>query len=288
VKELKAPDKVLQQMTRDGAIEVNKATGGAEGISARETGAAQAAGSVTDPGGAAIAGAADRVMAERRAIKKKAVRKANAEIYKHSRGTPGSTRLRFTDEERSNPAMAKTVRRSDKAADRFEKAKSKTIKGKALPAGRVSDKPAGKPDTRLYFRERETPPNGKLQHGLSQPAREAALLVHSEVRKSDNSGVQAAHSTGRAAGSAARRVGQGYRSIKLQPQRAALRAEEKAVKANANALYERSLRLNPELQKANPISKMIQKQRIKKEYPILYRAARAETEHLLSGRRVLG
>ena|GEM_PF-4999452 len=38
LKELKAPDKIVQQMTRGGAVEVNKATGGAERISARDGG----------------------------------------------------------------------------------------------------------------------------------------------------------------------------------------------------------------------------------------------------------
>jgi len=36
VKELQSPDKIVQKMTRDGAVEVNKATGGGERISARE------------------------------------------------------------------------------------------------------------------------------------------------------------------------------------------------------------------------------------------------------------
>jgi hypothetical protein len=273
LKDLQTGGKVVQQMTRDGAVEVNKATGGAERISAREL-------SVSPDTNEAelLAGAIDRVLSERRAIKKKTVKKANAEIFERGQGKPETTRLQFTDAEREDPALARSINKSDKAATRYEKARAKIPKEKVLSIERVSGKPDGKTGTHLVFRERDKPPNGKLTHALDRPKREAALAVHGEVRKyeGDNTGIQAAHSTERAAEGAARALGAGYKSLKLQPQRAALRAEEKAIKTNVNALYEKSLRLNPELEHANPIKKALHKQKIKRDYAKAFRQGNLE------------
>ena len=54
--------------------------------------------------------------------------------------------------------------------------------------------------------------------------------------------------------------------MKFRPYRAAAKAEEKAFKANVNALYERSLQLDPELAEANPITKAWHKRKIKRDY----------------------
>jgi len=112
--------------------------------------------------------------------------------------------------------------------------------------------------------ERDKPPNGKLKHALDRPGREAALAVHSEVRKSDNTGIEAAHFAERRAEGAARKIGTGYKHMKFRPYRA-------AAKANVNALYERSLRLDPELAEANPITKAWHKRKIKRDYAKSFR-----------------
>ena len=59
--------------------------------------------------------------------------------------------------------------------------------------------------------------------------------------------------------------------MKFRPYRAAAKAEEKAFKANVNALYERSLRLDPELADANPVKKAWHKRKIKREYAKAFR-----------------
>ena len=272
MKELKSPEKITQQMTRGGAVEVNKATGGAERISARDGGRLPELDVSPDTNSAElIGGAADRILSERRAMKKRAVKKANAKIYKRVHHSPETSRLKFTDEERADPALSKAIRKSDKAADRFEKARANVPKEKVLSTRRVSDPPQGKSATRLTFRERDKPPNGKLTHTLKRPGREAALAVHSEVRKSDNTGIEAAHFAERRAEGAARKVGQGYKYLKFRPYRAAAKAEEKTFKANVNALYERSLRLDPELAEANPLTKAWHKRKIKRDYAKSFR-----------------
>ena len=58
-------------------------------------------------------------------------------------------------------------------------------------------------------------------------------------------------------------VREGYRSHKLKPYRKAAQAEQKLEKANVNALYQKSLRENPQLA-SNPISRWQQKQAIKR------------------------
>jgi hypothetical protein len=274
LKELKAPDKITQQMTRGGAAELNKATGAATPISARDAPDAS-----PDAGNDAIGAAVDRVLTERGAIKKRAVNKANREIYKRVRKSPENSRLKFTDTERSDPTMTKAIAKSDKAADRYERARAKIPKEKALSIRRVSDEPAGKAKTRLIFAERDKPPNGKLRHALDRPGREAALAVHGNVDKSNadgNTGVSAAHFAERRAEGAAGKISEGYKRSRFHPQKAALRAEEKAVKANAEAVYRRTLRANPELADANPIKKALQKRKIKRDYAKAFRQGNIE------------
>ena len=275
MKGLEPGGKIVQQIARDGVVETSKATPGIERINARDVENSAAAESA-QPTDAVIAGAADRILTERRASKKRARKKANAEIFKRSNRQPETSKLKFTEAERKDPAMTKAIKKSDSAAQRYERARSKTPKEEAFTVGRVKDTPGGKPGTRLSFRERDKLPNGKLQHALQRPGREAALLIHSEVRKSDNSGVQASHSAERVAEGAARKLGQWYRSVKLQPHRAALRAEKKAVKANVNALYKRSLRTNPELRDAGAIKKAAYKRRLKKHYAKKFRQGNAK------------
>ena len=65
---------------------------------------------------------------------------------------------------------------------------------------------------------------------------------------------------------AARSAKRSIRSHKLKPYRAAAVAEKKAVKANADFLYQKALHDNPALAHSNPVSRFWQKQRIKKQY----------------------
>ena len=275
MQELKSADKVVQQMTRDGVVEVNKTTGGAERISGRTSDASPAA--------ATIGGVISRVEIERKAAKKRRQRKSNQEIFNSYYRKPETTRLQFTDAERADPSMSKAIQQSDQAADRYEKARARVPTkpdGKPRPAQkprnksptnqRVSDKPQGKDETRLSFREndRAKPPNGKLTHALERPTSEAANLARNEVRKheGDNTGVQAVGFSERTARGALRTAGSIHSRLKFEPQKKLLHAEKKAMKANVNALYKRDLRRKPELAKAGILKKAAYKRRLKRNY----------------------
>ena len=167
MKELKAGDKVVQQMTRDGAVEVNKATGGAANISTRAAPDTFPSENVQSSGDDnIIGGVVERVQTERQAAKKNTARKYNAEIYERTQVKPEESRLKFSDAERTDPAMAKTVRKSERAANRYEKARAKVPKEKSLAIERVSDKPSGKTETRFVFGEKDKPPNGMRLYPL--------------------------------------------------------------------------------------------------------------------------
>ena len=292
---LKPRDKITQKMTRDGAITENQTTGDTERISNRirdadlqktpEQQAAQDAMQlppVSDtsplphvPGAApkADTGKTERVMkhidaAHTRKASKKAVRKAQAEA---TAGTK-SSRLQFTDEERAAPELEKYIKKSDKAADRLDKAKAAIPKEKKLVKERTFDETTGKGKTRLHFEEKDKPPGFKEKHNpLSRPTQEAGILVHNKIHsvEKDNSGVEGAHKSEEAAERGlkygARKIKQGYRSHKLKPYRDAAKAEQAAFKANVNFQYHKALQENPQLT-SNPFSRFMQKQKIKRQY----------------------
>jgi len=292
---LKPRDKITQKMTRDGAIAENQTTGDTERISNRirdadlqktpEQQAAQDAMQlppVSDtsplphvPGAApkADTGKTERVMkhidaAHTRKASKKAVRKAQAEA---TAGTK-SSRLQFTDEERAAPELEKYIKKSDKSADRLDKAKAAIPKEKKLVKERTFDETTGKGKTRLHFEEKDKPPGFKEKHNpLSRPTQEAGILVHNKIHsvEKDNSGVEGAHKSEEAAERGlkygARKAKQSYRSHKLKPYREAAKAEKAAFKANVDFQYHKTLHDNPQLT-SNPISRFWQKQQIKRQY----------------------
>ena len=302
-------------MTREGAVEVNAATGKKKRISKRirdadfaKTEAPQPPEQAAQPlpGGAAPAptaaapplphapgaereqdtAAAERVLeridgARTRKASKKAARKAQAEATAKEK----SSRLQFTDEERATPELEKYIRKSDKAADRLDAAKAAIPKEKKLVRERTFDEATGKGKTRLHFEEQEKPIGKNKPHNnpLSRPAQEAGIFVHNKIHsvEKDNSGVEGAHKSEelaeRGAKYGARKVKEGYRSHKLKPYRAAAKAEKAAQKANANYLYQKALHDNPQIAASNPFSRYMQKQRIKKQYAKTVKAQGAKS-----------
>ena len=302
-------------MTREGAVEVNAATGKKKRISKRirdadfaKTEAPQPPeqAAQTIPGGAAPAptaaapplphapgaereqdtAAAERVLeridgARTRKASKKAARKAQAEATAKEK----SSRLQFTDEERATPELERYIRKSDKAADRLDAAKAAIPKEKKLVRERTFDEATGKGKTRLHFEEQEKPIGRNKPHNnpLSRPAQEAGIFVHNKIHsvEKDNSGVEGAHKSEelaeRGAKYGTRKVKEGYRSHKLKPYRAAAKAEKAAQKANANYLYQKALHDNPQIAASNPFSRYMQKQRIKKQYAKTVKAQGAKS-----------
>ena len=183
-------------------------------------------------------------------------------------------RLRFTDEERSDPALEKPIRKVDRATAKADKAQAKIPKRNVKQT--VVDPETGKKATKLVLEDKPKPPS-KLSHAVRDtPLNMVTGKLHHEVQESeqDNVGVESAHKSEEAVETGARLVREGCRSHKLKPYRKAAQAEQKLEKANVNALYQKSLRDDP-LLASNPISRWQQKQAIKKEYAAAKRAGQA-------------
>ena len=180
-------------------------------------------------------------------------------------------RLHFTDEERADPALEKPIRKADRAAAKADRSQAKIPKKQVRQ--KTVDPKTGKVTTKLVLEDKKKPPS-KLSHAVRDAPGDAVLgKLHKEIRKTerDNVGVESAHKSEETAETGVRLVREGYRSYKLKPYRKAAQAEQKLEKANVNALYQKSLRENPQLT-SNPFSRWQQKQTIKKEYAAAKRA----------------
>ena len=183
-------------------------------------------------------------------------------------------RLRFTEEERADPALEKPIRKAEKAAAKADKAQAKIPK-KQVKRAEVDPK-TGKVTTKLVLEDKPRPPS-KLSHSLRDaPGNAVAGKLHQEIRKTedDNVGVESAHKSEEAVETGVHLVREGYRSHKLKPYRKAAQAERKLEKANIEALFQKSVYENPAAA-SNPLSRWQQKQQIKKQYAAAKRAAQS-------------
>ena len=289
MKELKAPDNghkpnipavVRLKMTHDGAVTENLATGEVTNISSRDPEVDLSASS-EEPASAAVdlaARAAEhhahlsvkkQAKADDKAVKEgsAARRRPSSRLHIHSE------KLRFSPEERADPTMKKYIDRSDKAADKLDKAKAAIPTKKVIRKERTFDETTGKGKTRLRFEEVEKKPNGKLHHSpLSRPMQELRATAHSKIRQveQDNVGVEAGHKGELLAEGAVSYTGRKVRSAtrhhKTKPWRDAAKAEQASIKANAEYLYQKALHDDPALAASNPVSRFMQKHRIKRNY----------------------
>ena len=112
----------------------------------------------------------------------------------------------------------------------------------------------------------------------SRSVQEAGLYLHGKIHEveHENVGVEGGH---KGEELAERQAGKALRSArrrqKLKPYWAAAKAERKSIAANAEYVYQKSLRDNPEMAQAvkNPVSRFWQKQKIKRQYAKAARAA---------------
>ena len=183
-------------------------------------------------------------------------------------------RLRFTEEERADPALEKPIRKAEKAAAKADKAQAKIPK-KQVKRAEVDPK-TGEVTTKLVLEDKPRPPS-KLSHTVRDaPGNAVAGKLHQEIRKTedDNVGVESAHKSEEAVETGVHLVREGYRSHKLKPYRKAAQAERKLEKANIEALFQKSVYENPAAA-SNPLSRWQQKQQIKKQYAAAKRAAQS-------------
>ena len=183
-------------------------------------------------------------------------------------------RLRFTEEERADPALEKPIRKAEKAAAKADKAQAKIPK-KQVKRAEVDPK-TGKVTTKLVLEDKPRPPS-KLSHTVRDaPGNAVAGKLHQEIRETedDNVGVESAHKSEEAVETGVHLVREGYRSPKLKPYRKAAQAERKLEKTNIEALFQKSVYENPAAA-SNPLSRWQQKQQIKKQYAAAKRAAQS-------------
>lgn len=273
MRELKATDKITQKMTRDGAVSENLATGEVEHISSREPETELSASSEESAGAAA-----DLALRAAEHHEKKSARKAEkADTQAVRDGSAArqrpSSRLQFTEEERVDPALWKYIDRSDRAADRLDAATAAIPTKKVLRTERVFDETAGKGKTQLHFEEVEKRPNGRLRHNpLSRPVHEIVHAAHAKVHEAEqeNVGVEAGHKgevlTERGFAYGKGKVRAAVHHHRTKPWRDAAKAEQASFKANADYLYQKALHDDPALAASNPVSRFLQKQRIKRNY----------------------
>ena len=280
---LKPRDKITQRMTRDGLVQENQTTGQEQNVSGRDaeqklTPDAQDAAPVHAGGTAEKL--LDRAAGEHDAHKaRKAARQGNRDIREGDavRQRP-SSRLQFTDEERAAPELQKYIRKSDKRADKLDAARDAIPKKRVLHKERVFDEASGKGKTKLRFDKVDKPAPKLKPNPASRPVRELAGLAHGKIHEveGENTGVESGHKAEelaeRGAGGALRWE---RRHRKLKPYRKAAKAERKAVKANANYLYQKTLHDNPQLASGNPLNRFFQKQRLKRQYAKAARVAKS-------------
>ena len=252
MKEWKAAEKETQKMTRDGAISVNMVTGETSHVSDR------APEQDYSPSGdsTALARTALHHLDDRRVRKsQKKKRRNRRKAYREGTAANSrpSSRLQFTEEERAAPELQKAIRKSDKAADKLDAVR------------------AAVPEKQPSLHQPVNP--------LARPLQEIGHAAHAKVHEveQENVGVEAGHLTER---SMERAVRYGNRKLqnwqadrKLKPWREVSHAEQAAVQANADALYQKTLRENPQLAASNLISRMWQKKKLQKQYAAAYRAA---------------
>ena len=280
MKEWKAAEKEAQKMTRDGAISVNMVTGEASHVSDR------APEQDYSPSGdsTALARTALHHLDDRRVRKsQKKKRRNRRKAYREGTAANSrpSSRLQFTEEERAAPELQKAIRKSDKAADKLDAARATVPKKRVLGTERVFDEASGAGRTRLVFHETDKPASIRQPgpNPLARPLQEVAHAAHAKVHEveQENVGVEAGHLTERGMEKAVRygnRKLQNWQADrKLKPWREVSHAEQATVQANAEALYQKALRENPQLAASNPISRMWQKKKLQKQYAAAYRAA---------------
>lgn len=251
MKEWKAPEKEAQKMTRDGAVSVNLVTGETTYPSDRSPEQDHSpSGDTAGTAGKAV----DHVELhfERKAEKKQCKKQHRAYREGEAAADRPSSRLQFSEADQAKPELQGAIRKSDKAADRLDVARD------AIP-----NKSPGKPHA----------------NPLSRPIQEAGAAIHGKVREveQENSGVQSGHLGERgiekAVGYGNRRVQNWRAERKLKPWQDAEKAEQAAVKANADFYYRKAVAENPQLASSNPVSRLWRKKRLQKQYAAAYRAA---------------
>jgi murein DD-endopeptidase MepM/ murein hydrolase activator NlpD len=171
-----------------------------------------------------------------------------------------------------NPRLEKTFRRARKYDAKLDDARDRLPTRHAIRLKREADE-SGKVRHRLHFdREIRERTGSNTVSSLAKGAAASAIeAVREQIQEpeQENAGIEA----GQAAGNlAARGISSMRRNIRSAPYRRVARLERKSVRANTDYLYQKALEKNPAIG-SNPLSRIIQKRKIRKQYAKAARAA---------------
>lgn len=204
---------------------------------------------------------------------------------KSSGGNPKPGKLQFTPDEQapSGKKLSKAQRKAEKTAHKLEKARKALPVNKRNRAERVFDEKKNKYGNKIRFEPEAKSGQAHLKGALPfRPVRAGANFsvgyAHNKLFQveQENTGVQAAHKGELIAESGLRTA---YRLHKTAPYRKVAKLEQLSAKHNARLAYQKLLHENPRF-RTNPLSRLIQKHKIKRQYAKALRESGRAAERL--------
>ena len=174
-------------------------------------------------------------------------------------------RLRFTEEELTNPKVKRAVSRAERASDKAERAAGKIRKKRNTASDTAKER-----RTKLGFQKQ----GGKAARAVTNTV---SKKLHSQVAKNNqdnNTAVEAANTAVESTETGFRTVDHAVYGKKLKAYQKAAELQAKADAANVEVIFQRRMAEHPEAF-SNPISRMKQKQAIRREYAAARRAEQA-------------
>ncbi|MDD3229809.1 MAG: peptidoglycan DD-metalloendopeptidase family protein [Oscillospiraceae bacterium] len=169
------------------------------------------------------------------------------------------SRLQFTGEEQAPPGkkLINARQKAEHTAERLEKARQKLPKKKNRRTGKLGFEP----EMKSSWEHLQGP---RLLHPVRAGTDFTLGTVHGKLRQAEqeNVGTEAAH---KGALLTEQGVRSAYRFHKTAPYRRVARLERLSFRHNAELAYQTLLRENPNL-RSNPLSRFLQKQKIKRQY----------------------
>lgn len=285
---LKAKDKVVLKITRDGAIEENLTTGKTERISNRVKDV-ELVKKAEEP---SAKSKKDRKHKQRysRKEEKTAVESTSAAVFDENMSDPTPAEQTEKPDEvaevadapaslpQENPVkehtssrkVEKLERRAEKAHQRLDRVYEKLPKKKVLQSERVFDEEKGKAHKRLYFDEeiKEQKPPSKLKFEAKKVVTQAggALVykAHGKIYEveQENSAVEAAHRSELLAESAARHIH--FEKRGNSPYEKYSKLEHEVENADSRLHFEKTIEEHPEMRDKREMNKFYQKSRNRK------------------------
>ena len=268
MRELKASDKIAQEMTKNGLVEENLATGEVTNISSREAETEYAAHKEDSTAPKAV---------KRAAIEHRRVR-SKQPVKQDVKSEPKSSNKKVISERSpENPShrawrTSGTPEPGKHTADKPAMSKS-ALKGsskisKAQPAPKT---PTGNSKSHLSFTSKEKQPNGRLRHDLlARPSAAVRAAGHQQVYEAeqDNVGVEAGHRGEILLEHGARRTEQAafqrVRDHRMSRLQEGSPIEESATHIHSGSTVRKAKHNSPAQTGSNPVSRYIQKKRIQR------------------------